>query len=43
LPGWAGVVLRLVSYRLPDGKLIQVLTDRFDLSVVSGFCCKNFM
>ena len=27
--------MRLVSYRLPDGKLIQVLTDRFDLSAVS--------
>jgi FOG: Transposase and inactivated derivatives len=35
LPGWEDVVLRLVSYRLPDGKLIRVLTDRFDLSAVS--------
>jgi hypothetical protein len=35
LPGWEGVLLRLVSYRLPDGKLIRVLTDRFDLSAVS--------
>src|SRR5918996_1697217 len=35
LPGWEGVVLRLISYRLPDGKLIRVLTDRFDLSAVS--------
>jgi hypothetical protein len=35
LPGWEGVVLRLVSYRLPDGKLIRVLTDRFELSAVS--------
>jgi hypothetical protein len=35
LPGWEGVVLRLVSYRLPDGKLIRVLTDRFDLSAGS--------
>jgi hypothetical protein len=35
LPGWEGVVLRLVSYRLPDGKLIRVLTDRFDLSALS--------
>jgi hypothetical protein len=35
LPGWEGVLLRLVSYQLPDGKLIRVLTDRFDLSVVS--------
>src|SRR5919201_6281409 len=31
LPGWEDVLLRLVSYRLPDGKLIRVLTDRFDL------------
>jgi hypothetical protein len=35
LPGWTGVVLRLVSYQLPDGKLIRVLTDRFDLSALS--------
>ena len=35
LPGWEGVVLRLVSYRLPDGKLIRVLTDRFDLCALS--------
>jgi len=35
LPGWSGVVLRLVSYQLPDGKLIRVLTDRFDLSALS--------
>jgi hypothetical protein len=35
LPGWEGVLLRLVSYRLPDGKLIRVLTDRFDLNAVS--------
>jgi hypothetical protein len=35
LPGWEGVVLRLVSYRLPDNKLIRVLTDRFDLSALS--------
>jgi hypothetical protein len=35
LPGWEGVVLRLVSYRLPDSKLIRVLTDRFDLSALS--------
>jgi hypothetical protein len=27
--------LRLVSYQLPDGKLIRVLTDRFDLSALS--------
>jgi Transposase DDE domain len=36
LPGWEGILLRLVSYQLPDGKLIRVLTDRFDLSVISG-------
>jgi hypothetical protein len=35
LPGWEGVLLRLVSYRLPDGKSIRVLTDRFDLSALS--------
>jgi hypothetical protein len=35
LPGWEGILLRLVSYQLPDGKLIRVLTDRFDLSAVS--------
>src|ERR671925_953788 len=35
LPGWEGVLLRGVSYRLPDGKLIRVLTDRFDLSALS--------
>jgi len=35
LPGWPEVVLRLVSYQLPDGKLIRVLTDRFDLTAVS--------
>ncbi|MCA1600612.1 MAG: IS4 family transposase [Acidobacteria bacterium] len=35
LPGWPGVVLRLVSYQLPDGKLIRVLTSRFDLSAVT--------
>src|SRR5436305_4319016 len=35
LPGWEGVLLRLVSYRLPDGKLIRVLTNRFDLSALS--------
>ncbi len=29
------MVLRLVSYQLPDGKLIRVLTDRFDLSALS--------
>jgi hypothetical protein len=35
LPGWESVVLRLVSYQLPDGRLIRVLTDRFDLSALS--------
>jgi hypothetical protein len=35
LPGWEGVLMRLVSYQLPDGKLIRVLTDRFDLSALS--------
>jgi IS4 transposase len=35
LPGWDDMLLRLVSYRLPDGKLIRVLTNRFDLSAVS--------
>jgi Transposase DDE domain len=35
LPGWESVILRLVSYQLPDGKLIRVLTDRFDLSALS--------
>src|ERR687895_600671 len=35
LPGWEGALLRLVSYRLPDGKLIRVLTDRFALSALS--------
>jgi hypothetical protein len=29
------MVLRLVSYQLPDGKLIRVLTDRFGLSAFS--------
>src|SRR5215210_4804607 len=35
LPGWEGALLRLVSYQLPDGKLIRVLTDRFELSALS--------
>lgn len=36
LPGWDGeVMFRLVSYRLPDGKLIRVLTDRFDLTAAN--------
>lgn len=36
LPGWDNeLTLRLVSYRLTDGKLIRVLTDRHDLSALS--------
>lgn len=36
LPGWDGdIILRLVSYRLTDGKSIRVLTDRHDLSALS--------
>jgi hypothetical protein len=36
LPGWDDdIILRLVSYRLTDGKLIRVLTDRHDLSALS--------
>lgn len=36
LPGWDGdIILRLVSYRLTDGKLIRVLTERHDLSALS--------
>jgi len=36
LPGWdPELLLRLVSYRLPDGKMIRVLTDRFDLTAVN--------
>jgi Transposase DDE domain len=36
LPGWDGdIILRLVSYRLTDGKLIRVLTDRHDLLALS--------
>jgi hypothetical protein len=36
LPGWDGdIILRLVSYRLTDGKLIRVLPDRHDLSALS--------
>src|ERR687887_809910 len=29
LPGWEGVLLRLGRYRVADGQLIRVLTDRF--------------
>jgi hypothetical protein len=32
LTRWSDRVLRLVSYQLPDGTLIRVLTDRFDLT-----------
>lgn len=36
LPGWdRDILLRLISYRLADGKLIRVLTDRHDLSALS--------
>jgi len=35
LTGWPDVRLRIVSYQLPDGKLVRVLTDRFDLSALS--------
>jgi len=34
-PNWGGVILRLISYRLPDRKIYWVLTDRFDLSALS--------
>jgi hypothetical protein len=33
--GWPEVELRIVSYRLPDGRLVRVLTDRFDLAAAS--------
>jgi hypothetical protein len=32
LTRWSDRLLRLVSYQLPDGTLIRVLTDRFDLT-----------
>jgi Transposase DDE domain len=35
LAGWPEVELRIVSYRLPDGRLVRVLTDRFDLCAAS--------
>jgi hypothetical protein len=35
LAGWPGVELRIVSYRLLDGRLVRVLTDRFELSAAS--------
>lgn len=34
-PHWEGALLRLISYRLPEGKIYRVLTDRFDLSALS--------
>jgi hypothetical protein len=35
MAGWPEVELRIVSYRLPDGRVVRVLTDRFDLSALS--------
>jgi hypothetical protein len=36
LPGWdSEMLLRMVSYKLTDGKLIRVLTSRHDLSALS--------
>ena len=35
LERWSDTLLRLVSYQLPDGTLIRVLTDRFDLSAAN--------
>lgn len=35
LPGWSELLLRIVSYRLPDGRVVRVLTDRFDLAALS--------
>ncbi len=35
LPGWSELLLRIVSYRLPDGRVVRVLTDRFDLVALS--------
>lgn len=35
LAGWPEVELRVVSYHLPDGRLVRVLTDRFDLCAAS--------
>ena len=32
---WPDQLLRLVSYQLPDGTLIRVLTDRFDLTAAN--------
>lgn len=33
--GWPEPLLRIVSYRLPDGRVVRVLTDRFDLVALS--------
>ncbi len=35
LPGWPEQVLRIVTYRLLDGRVVRVLTDRFDLVALS--------
>jgi Transposase DDE domain len=35
LAGWPEVELRIVSYRRPDGRLVRVLTDRFELTAAS--------
>jgi putative transposase len=35
LERWSDTLLRLVSYQLPDGTLIRVLTDRFDLTAAN--------
>jgi putative transposase len=35
LAGWPEVELRIVSYRLPDGRLVRVLTARFELTAAS--------
>ncbi len=35
LAGWPEAELRIVSYRLPDGRVVRVLTDRFDLTASS--------
>jgi hypothetical protein len=35
LQGWPEQVLRIVTYRLLDGRVVRVLTDRFDLVALS--------
>jgi DDE family transposase len=35
MAGWPEVESRLVSYRLPDGRVVRVLTDRLDLTALS--------